>query len=44
MKVKHEGKTINSTKVNWNEDELYIYIYKKKTGENFYWNCCHITG
>jgi len=30
MKVKHEGKTINSTKVNWNEDELYIYIYKKK--------------
>jgi hypothetical protein len=29
MKVKHEGKTINSTKVNWNEDELYIYIKKK---------------
>ena len=29
MKVKHEGKTINSTKVNWNEDELYIYKKKK---------------
>jgi len=29
MKVKYEGKTINSTKVNWNEDELYIYIKKK---------------